>query len=193
MRPRRVPSLMMLVLATLAFAPQVFSQTTSEPVARKAAPPAPESLENSNEENLLRLAYGRLSLYVKAGHGYEAVKKNRAYSVEGELRFELQNIHTGPIEEILDKPYGSLTAKPTGQVVRISRSQYSLADGPQHILYQSGWVVSHYNPTMLEEWDRTTLREVMRQIGDQMADIDKYTSYEVTLSLDGRQRTYRAI
>ncbi|MEN3335360.1 MAG: hypothetical protein V7641_4725 [Blastocatellia bacterium] len=177
MRFRGIPSLLMLVLATLAFAPQAFSTTSSK----------------SDAEDLLRLAYGRLILYVKAGHGYNAAKKNLIYSSEDELRVELQDIHTGPIDEILDKPYGSMTTKPTGQVLSIGPSQLSLDDGPKHVFYQSAWVRSNYNGSMLEEWERTTVRDFIQRIGDSMADVDKYTSYEVSISLEGQQRTYRAM
>jgi len=46
---------------------------------------------------------------------------------------------------------------------------------------------------MLEDWDRTTVRDVLRLMGAHTHDIDKYTSYEVTISLEGQQRTYRAM
>jgi hypothetical protein len=190
---QRILSLLMLVFATLAIAPQVFSQTLSESVESITSASTPESSGMGNEANLLQLVYGRLMLYVKAGHGFNAVQKKGTYRTEDELRFELQNIHTGPIEEILDKTYGSLITKPDGYVVRIVPSLRNINDGPTHIHYEASWVRSHYQNTMLENWERDTVRKLLQLLGDGMADIDKYTSYEVTVSMDGRHRTYRAM
>lgn len=194
MRKReRIPCLLMLTCAILAFAPRAFSQTTSESVESKTSASIRELSGIGNEANLLQLAYGRLVLYVKAGHGFNAVQKKGTYRSEDELSFKLQNIQTGPIEEILDMTYGSLITKPDGYVVRIVPSLRNINDGPTHIHYEASWVRSHYQNTMLENWERDTVRKLLQLLGDGMADVDKYTSYEVTVSMDGRQRTYHAM
>src|SRR6185503_9047047 len=98
-------------------------------------------------------AYGRLMLYVKAGRGFNALQKKRVYSTGDDLQFELQNIHTGPIEEILDRSYGTLVSKPIGNVVRIMPNQRRFEAGPEHILYDASWVQSDYRHTFLEDWE----------------------------------------
>ena len=130
---------------------------------------------------------------MKAGRGFNAAQKKRTYSAGDNLQFELQDMHTGPVEEILDRPYGSLVSKPSGNVVRIVPNQRRFEAGPEHILYEASWVQSDYRHTLLEDWETSTVREVLRLVGDQALDVDKYTSYEVTVSLDGQQRTYRAM
>lgn len=183
------------IFAILAFTPLVFSQTKDKSVGNNTPPPAREASQIGivNEEDLLKLAYGRLALYVKAGHGFRAVSKETVYSSDDEIRFRLQNIHTGPIEEILDKSYGSLITKPTGYVVKITPTLRSLGDGPKHVLYEARWERSRYETTMLENWETDTVRQLLNYLGEQMTDVDKYTSYEVTISMDGRDRTYRAM
>lgn len=192
---RRSLRLVVCIFATLASAPLVFSQTNAAVVRSNTLQPARESshIGTSNEESLLKLAYGRLALYVKAGRGFTAVNKGTVYSSDDEIRFQLQDIRTGPIEEILDKSYGSLITKPTGQVVRITPTVRSMGDGPKHVLYDASWERSRYQGTRLEDWENDTVRELLIYLGERMTDVDKYTSYEVTISLEGRERTYRAL
>lgn len=194
MRTRaRILSLPIVVLALLSFAPQSYSQTLKSPAEMKLLPPTGEAVGAPNEEGLVRRVYGKLILYVRAGQGYNAAQKKRTYSEADGLQFELQNLHTGSIEEILDRPYGSLVTKPTGNVIRITPTQRSLEAGPEHILFEAAWVRSPYRATLLEDWETRTVRDVLQLVGDQADDVDKYTSYEVTVALDGRKRTYRAM
>jgi hypothetical protein len=188
----RILALLTVVFSTLALAPQVFSQTTTVFVESKPSQQIGESHGILSEENLLKLAYGRLILYVKAGHGYKAAQNKETYSSGDELQFELENLHTGPVEEILDRPYGTLVTKPTGHVLRILPNLRRFEADPEHVLYEARWVGNDYKDTLLEDWD-STVRDALRLLGDQTADVDKYTSYEVTINLEGRQRTYRAM
>jgi hypothetical protein len=190
---RIVAFLVCTTFTNLLLGSDVYSQQAAEVLIGKHSQPRPSGRGISKEASLLKLAYGKLILYVKAGRGFSAARQKEPYSVEDELRFELQNIHTGPIEEILDKSYGSLVTKPTGQVVMIKTNARRFDAGPDHVLYEASWVRSDYKRTMLEDWEGSTVRDVLRLIGAQTSDVDKYTSYEVAVSLDGRQRTYRAM
>ena len=189
----RILSTLIFVFSALSFASQGYSQTANTPMRIKPAPPTGEDFDILNDESLLKRAYGRLILYVKAGHGFNSAQKKRTYSAGDDLQFELQNLHTGPVEEILDRPYGSLVSKPTGYVVRIVPNQRRFESGPEHILYEAGWARNVYRHTLLEDWETSTVRDVLRLLGDRADDVDKYTSYEVTVGLDGQQRTYRAM
>lgn len=193
MRTRRIVTPLMLTFTNLLLASAVYAQNAAASLEGKTSQPQLAGRDTSNEASLLKLAYGKLILYVKAGHGFTAAREKGTYSSEDELRFELQNMHTGPIEEVLDKPYGGLVTKPTGHVVRIMPHFRSFDAGPNHVLYDVSWVRSDYKRTMLEDWEKSTVRDVLGLKGAQTADVDKYTSYEVTASLDGEQRTYRAM
>ena len=194
MRTGRIVLLLICTtFASLALAADVYCQHVTDSLVGKHSGTKPARREISRESSLLKLAYGKLLLYVKAGRGYNAARKNGTYNVGEDLSFQLQNIHTGPIEEIMDAPYGSLVTKPAGHVVRITTNSRRFDGGPEHALYQASWVRSDYKRTMLEDWEGSKVRDVFRLIGGQTSDVDKYTSYEVTVSLDGRQRTYRAM
>jgi len=188
----RTLSPLIFVISMLAFASSGHSQTAISPLDVKLST-TNDAREVLNDKNVLNRAYGRLMLYVKAGRGFNALQKKRMYSPEDDLRFELQNIHTGPIEEILDRSYGTLVSKPIGNVVRIMPNQRRFEAGPEHILYEASWVQSDYRHTFLEDWETSNVRDILRLIGDQSLDVDKYTSYEVTVRLDGQQRTYHAM
>ena len=189
----RILSLSLFVLSALSFASQSYSQTTKSPAEMKLVPPILEAVGIPNEEELVRRAYGKLLLYVRAGQGYNAAQKKLTYSAADSFQIELQNLRTGSIEEILDKPYGKLVTKPTGNVVRITPTQRSLEAGPEHIVFEADWLRSPYRTTLLEDWESSTVREVLGLAGGHADDVDRYTSYEVTVAFDGRQRTYRAM
>jgi hypothetical protein len=194
MRTERIVAFLVFTMFTsLLLGSDAYSQQPAESLVGKHSQPRPRGRGDSKETSLLKLAYGKLILYVKAGRGFSAARQKEPYSVEDELGFELQNIHTGPIEEILDKSYGSLVTKPTGHVVMVKTNARRFDAGLDHVLYEASWVRSDYKRTMLEDWEGSTVRDVLRLIGAQTFDVDKYTSYEVTVSLDGRQRTYRAM
>ena len=147
----------------------------------------------NNENSLVRLTYTKLSLYHRAGSFAEADETKTAWKFEDDLRFELHDIHTGPIEEIYDQPYGQLVTKPSGDVIRIMSQTRSFNEGPKHIMYKAGWLKSNYRASLLEDWEHTTVGEVLRMAGDSLADITRYTSYEVTVIFKGKERTYRAM
>jgi len=192
MRNRRRILTVSVFIASFALRSIAFSQTEREV---KPLQPARKSIESviDNEESLLTLAYGRLALYIKAGHAFSAVLHKSTYKSEDEVRFELQDIHTGPINEILDKAYGDLITKPTGYLIRSSPTRRSHDDGPQHVAYEARWELSHYQKTMLEDWEHDTVRNLLKYVGDRMTDVDRYTSYAVTVKMDGRERSYRAM
>lgn len=193
MKNRIALSFFVLVSTTLAFTSNAFSQTKLGYAESHASRLRITPSGVGAEESFLNLAYGKFTLYVKAGHGVKALQNGSPYDFDGEFRFELQNIHTGSIVEILDRPYGSLMTKPTGYVLRTAASLRSVEDGPKHISYEAAWQRSQYESTTLESWETDTVRVLLSQLGDDWADIDKYTSYEVTIRMDGRERTYRAM
>jgi hypothetical protein len=192
-RTRNILIPLAFAVTILACSTQVLSQTNTE-LQRENSPVFNRPISDfSSEEKLLNLAYGRMILYVKAGQGFSAAMGKAHYSSDNELKFSIRNIHTGLVAEILHKPYGSLVTKPTGYVVRLMPNARSFEGGPQHVLYDAQWVNNGNGGTLLEDWDTTSVKQVLRLTRDNPSEIDKYTAYEVTISLDGRQRTYRAM
>lgn len=176
----------------LAFAPHVCAQAERGALGTDRAPKAPTLHEFTEQEELLKLAYGRLALYVKAGNGFNAVQKRGTYNPDDELTVEILNIRSGPITEIWEQPYANFVTKPTGYVLKVMTTQRNFDGGPNHVLYDASWILSDYNRTMLEDWD-STVGDVLNLSADRGADVDRYTAYEVNIKLAGRERAYRAL
>jgi hypothetical protein len=188
----RISTALLFGFSCLVLAPPVFAQTERGDIDNNRANQKRAVASVAEDDALLNRAYGRLALYVKAGNAFNAVQKGEDYRPEDELSFELRNVRSGPIVDILEQPYARLVTKPTGYVLKIMTNQRSFQDGPAHVLYDAGWVLSDYNQTMLEDWE-STVGEVLRLSADRTVDVNKYTSYEVTLRFAGRERTYRAM
>lgn len=179
------------VCLVLAITSEAFSQNKKESEISELAL-TPRSTGFRQGEELLRLAYGKLVLYARAGQAAKAEVKRRGYDPSDSLKIELNNIHTGRIDEIANKPYGSLLTKPSGYVLRIAAGTQTMNSGPPHIFYDAEWQYSDYNGSLLEDWERMTIGEFLRLVPG-LEDVDKYTSYEATVQMEGRSRTYRAL
>ncbi|HXU09642.1 MAG TPA: hypothetical protein VN743_11655, partial [Blastocatellia bacterium] len=166
-------------------------EQTSNVAAAQAMPGQRQSV--SAEEKLVKTAYGKLSLYHRAANAEKARERHIGYDPENDIKFDLQGIHTGPIEEIQNRPYGEMVTKPGGDVILVALGVRSFNGGPEAVLYEAKWVKSNYTSTALEDWEHTTVGEMLRMMGDSFSDIGKYTSYQVTVRLAGKERTYRAM
>lgn len=163
--------------------------------AGKGASPQTTILQQSTtaEETLVKTAYGKLSLYHRAANAKRARETNVPYNPDKDIKFVLRKIHTGPIEEIYNRPYGEMVTKPTGDIISVVPSVHTWDHGPEDVFFEAKWITSNYTSTALEDWENTTVREALQLIGDAFADVGEYTSYEVTVSLMGKERTYQAM
>src|SRR5215813_7712446 len=121
----RISMALLFGFSFLVFAPRVSAQMERGDVDNDRASRGRGLRDLANEEELLKSAYDRLVLYVKAGNGFNAVQKSETYNPEDELSFELRDIRSGPIAEILQRPYTTFVTKPTGYVLKIITAQRS--------------------------------------------------------------------
>ncbi|HET9529576.1 MAG TPA: hypothetical protein VFQ92_04445 [Blastocatellia bacterium] len=150
-----------------------------------------EAQEISPEERLVKLTYARLMLYNKAANIKVSSDNNMQRQAVDDIRFQISNLHTGPIEEIYNKPYGSLVSKPVGEIIEVTPITISVNNGVERVMYRARWVMSQYAST--EDWENTTVKQALDTVGSNMSDVGKYASYEVTVSLAGKERTYLAM
>jgi hypothetical protein len=172
-----------------AFFVLLFTQTLL--VVGNANETKPESL-HSGEEAIIRMVYKKLMLYNRAAVSAlraEARLKPRRDPSES-LQFEIRDLHTGPIEEIHKSSFGELVTQPTGSVIQLERETYEAGAGPEHVMYHARWANGH---TPIEDWKSITVGEMLSRDHVRMGDVGKYTSYEVALRFQGKERTYRAI
>lgn len=145
----------------------------------------------ASEEKTVKLAYMKLMFYNRAANTQRAAERKSSHNAEDDVRFVIQNIHTGPIEEILDRSYGQIVTRPTGEILLVVPGTISHNNGPKHASYDIRWIdASTLYPTV--NWDEITVREALSR-HTKFADVGKYTSYEVTVRLAGKERNYRAM
>jgi hypothetical protein len=106
------------------------------------------------------------------------------------LRFELGDFRSGSIKEILGRPYAGLITLPSGDVISITRGSHTLDDGPEEATFAAAWERGRYASVFDPQW---TIADAFHFEPEKYFDIVSYASYQVTVRLDGRSRTYRAL
>jgi hypothetical protein len=173
---------LMLLTITLAIIPVCMAQSADVLPALRV-----------NAERHLHSVYGRLALYATAGQGFKAAQHGVPYRLENEIRIEILDVRTGPLDEILDVSYGRFVDRPIGYVLETDPHVRTFNDGPGHIYYDMRWELKEYHGGILEDWEATTVGEAFRIGGYPLKDVDHYVSYQVSVSMEGRERTYRAL
>lgn len=166
----------------------VRGQDTQTNSANRTSPE--NASEASPEEKLIRSTYEKLVLYNRAGALDKVMGDATALRPDSVLQFELKNFHTGPIEEIKGKLESEAATLPTGEVIESGRSRHSLNNGPEEATYSAWWGDGVNIPEGRPQW---TIGELFGILANEYFDVGKYTSYEVTVSFQGKRRTYWAL
>jgi hypothetical protein len=162
----------------------------------QSASPATVAASNAKQteskgELLLKRVYSTLSRYNNAGNKFAARTKGVEYLPAYDLRFDLQNVRTGFLEEIIDRPIGELVSKPEGRMVEIAPHVRQVGKDPQYVMYAAKWSMGHFSSNIREDWEHTTLGEALRLTNNQAG--KHYVAYEVLVTLGGTQRAYKAL
>lgn len=144
----------------------------------------------SPEEKRIRDVYARLMRYHTAARDALAATEGVPAAAGDYVTFELRDIHSGPIEEISGVALPDVVTIKSGNVLKVTPHHVALGDGPRHGYYDVEWdtAVDH-----AVSGDQGTVGEMLGRIPDKQRDVTRYTSYEVTVKLRGRQRAYRAL
>ena len=147
------------------------------------------------EERLVRDVYARLMRYHTAARDELAAREGKASKPDDYLTFELEDIHTGLIAEIAGMSPGKLITEGSGELIEIRPFHLSDGNGPAHAYYEAEWSteMETQSSETAKGTDYATLEEMLHRSGDKFAGSDRYVSYQVTVRLNGRQRTYRAL
>jgi hypothetical protein len=166
------------------------SAIAQEPVPGKSTGMTAAKKRASPEEQLIRSTYAKLLEYNNA---VKTVKKDldrQDVETGSGLKFELNNFKTGPILKILNKRYLDLVTLPTGDVISLTLSEYSINKGPAEVTVEAQWGKGQYASGFDPQW---TIQNALNFEPAKYADVGTYTSYTVTVSLEQRSRTYRAL
>ena len=152
----------------------------------------------SLQERVVRYAYRKVYTYALAG----SLDKNKyakrfpdEVAVKNSIRFELNNFQIGPIEQIKNVRVFDLTTPPAGEIIQLT-PMHSLIDDKKKrrvdrfFSLTAQWINAKYSSGM----DRSmTLGEIMSYNPAGFSQFESYATYEVTVFLDGKMRTYRAL
>lgn len=151
-----------------------------------------ESLASSvnEQERTVRDAYHKLETYNAAAQVFEREGTKKSLRLDANLSFELSDFRSGNVSEILNRRYAELVSLATGDVVSLTRGGHSLDGGPQEATFSASWEPGQYASVFDPMW---TVADVFHFEAARYFDIKSYTSYQVTVKLEGRSRTYRAV
>ena len=151
---------------------------------RRDGPPA-----FAAEERLVRSAYAAMSRYNKARYVADLFADSEWLADDVAMTFELRDVHTGPIEEILSRQWGDLVTAPSGDIIRGTTQTTTIGDAA-YFSYDAQWEAAPWSPLNSMAF---TVSEAIALEHEKLNDVGKYTSYEVTVRFEGRSRTYRAM
>jgi hypothetical protein len=141
-------------------------------------------------EKLIRDTYARLEVYNAAAQVLDNEFTRKPFRADASLRFELSAFRSGSVTEILNQPYTGLITLPTGDIISLTRGSHALDGGAEEATFAAVWDRGQYASVFDPQW---TIADAFHFEPEKYYDIVSYTSYEVTVRLDGRSRTYRAL
>src|SRR5215204_2222555 len=145
---------------------------------------------NTIQEKVVRDTYKKLENYNIAAQIFQNEQTKTSIRSEANLRFELSEFRSGNVLEILNKPYAGLVTLPTGEIVSLTRGGHSQDGGPQEATFGASWERGQYASVFDPGW---TVSDVFHFEAARYYDIRTYVVYQVTVKLEGRSRTYRAL
>jgi hypothetical protein len=150
----------------------------------------PTFAHERNPENTVRETYQKLENYHLAAQVFEREHARKPVRAGVNLSFELTNFRSGNVAEILNRRYAEVVTLPAGDVVSLTRGGHSLNGGPQEATFAAEWEPGRYASVFDPGW---TVADVLHFEAARYYDIKRYVSYEVTVNLNGRSRTYQAL
>jgi hypothetical protein len=141
-------------------------------------------------EKIVRETYRKLEIYNAAAQIFENERTRKPFRSEASLKFELGDFHAGDMQEIQNKPYAELVTLPSGEVVSLVRGGHSQDGGAQEATFGAAWEHGQYASVFDPVW---TVADVFHFEAARYYDIRTYVSYRVTVRLNGKARSYRAL
>jgi hypothetical protein len=155
-----------------------------------ALPAATQARSAATQEKLVRETYRKLELYNAAAQVFLKEQSNRRFRSEARLSFELSDFRSGNVPEISGRRYAEFVTLPTGEIVSLTHGSHSEDDGAEEVTFAAGWARGHYASVFDPQW---TISDVLNFEPQRYYNIGSYTSYQVTVRLEGKSRTYRAL
>jgi hypothetical protein len=142
------------------------------------------------QEKLIRDTYRKLEIYNAAAQIFQQEQSGRSSRATPRLSFELSDFRSGNVQEIAATRYAELVTLPTGEVVSLIHGSHALDQGAEEASFDAAWERGQYASVFDPQW---TISDVLNFEPARYYDIASYTWYQVTVNLDGKSRTYRAL
>src|SRR5688572_3560205 len=142
------------------------------------------------QEKLIRETYHKLEIYNAAAQIFHREQSSRRLRSRANLSFELTDFRSGDVREIAGRRYAELVTLPTGEIVSLTHGSHSLDQGAEEATFSATWERGQYASVYDPQW---TINDVFNFEPARYYDITGYTSYQVTVRLEGKSRTYRAL
>jgi hypothetical protein len=138
----------------------------------------------SAQEKLVRDVYARLMRYQSAGVDERLGGDDKAGAPDDYLTFELRDIRTGNVADILERPLAELVTTGSKSVIRLKQVHLGGRDAPPHAYYEAEWADGPQG----EEQPGAVVRDIPG-----IDAFDGYTSYRVRVNFRGKLVGYRAL
>jgi len=142
------------------------------------------------QEKLVRETYRKLEIYNAAAQVFQREQLGRAALSQSRLSFELADFRSGNLPEIAASRYAELVTLPGGEVVSLTHGSHSLDQEAEEASFAAAWERGQYASVFDPQW---TISDVLNFEPARYFDVAGYTSYQVTVNLEGKSRTYRAL
>ena len=146
--------------------------------------------KSSQNEKIVRETYRKLETYNAAAQIFQNEFARKPLRSDANLTFVLGEFRIGNIQEILSTPYRDLVTLPTGDIVSLTRGGHSLNGGPQEATFDAAWEPGQYASVFDPAW---TVADVFHFEAAKYYNVKTYASFQVTVILEGRSRSYRAL
>ncbi|HYC87708.1 MAG TPA: hypothetical protein VEO54_00730 [Thermoanaerobaculia bacterium] len=151
--------------------------------------PAERVSRMSAEERLIRSAYAKMAMYNRADYVHSLFEENAWLADNIALKFQLSDFRSGSLDDIRHELWSDFVTPPTGDVIRgvLRNANYG---GQRFFSYPAEW-----QPGVWSQYDREplTVANVAALEAEAFHDVAKYTAYSVTVTYQGRSRSYRAL
>jgi len=146
--------------------------------------------EQTPQEKLIREVYEKLARMNRAARSGVTRKTDTVVRADEGLSFELSDFKVGPIKDIQSIRAADLVSAPTGDVINLARVANTINQQNETVSYKAEWGPGQYASIYEPEW---TVANVMAFEADKNYDVGEYATYVVSVRLEGKSRTYRAL
>lgn len=148
----------------------------------------PKARSITSQEQAVRAVYNKLTALNRASQN----RRIDDDQLDGQqvIKFDLTNFHQGPIGEILSQPHNEFVTGFAGEMISVVREVSVHNKQPERVAFKAEWAEGQYASAYEPQW---SVAQMFSFYPDEYYDIESYASFEVTVTLQGKTRHYKAL